>query len=111
MAYREVMMLEVKEVLRLWLSGVPKRQIAAQLGLDLKTVRRYPDRRAGKRAHARAGLRRNSTTRWSRRFSGQCVRSWAGRVATAGRCASRSAASSSTTSDRRALAREEFADL
>ena len=41
MAYREVMMLEVKEVLRLWLSGVPKRQVAAQLGLDVKTVRRY----------------------------------------------------------------------
>ncbi len=41
MAYREVMMLEVKEVLRLWLSGMPKRQVAAQLGLDVKTVRRY----------------------------------------------------------------------
>jgi transposase len=41
MAYREVMMLEVKEVLRLWLAGVPKRQVAAQLGLDVKTVRRY----------------------------------------------------------------------
>src|SRR5467141_766821 len=41
MAYREVMMLEVKEVLRLWLSGMPKRQVATQLGLDVKTVRRY----------------------------------------------------------------------
>lgn len=41
MAYREVTMLEVKEVLRLWLGGVPKKRIAAQLGLNVKTVRRY----------------------------------------------------------------------
>jgi transposase len=41
MAFREVTMLEVKEVLRQWLLGVPKRQVALQLGLDVKTVRRY----------------------------------------------------------------------
>ena len=41
MAYREVGMLEVKEVLRLWLGGVAKKRIARQLGLDPKTVRRY----------------------------------------------------------------------
>ena len=41
MAYREVTMLEVKDVLRLWLSGVRKKRIAAQLGLNIKTVRRY----------------------------------------------------------------------
>jgi len=41
MAYREVTMLEVKEVLRLWLRGVHKKRIAAQLGLNIKTVRRY----------------------------------------------------------------------
>src|SRR6266478_691690 len=41
MAYREVTMLELKEVLRLWLSGAGKKPIAAQLGLDVKTVRRY----------------------------------------------------------------------
>src|SRR5437867_10917065 len=41
MAYREVRMLEVKEVLRLWLAAVPKKRIAATLGLDRKTVRRY----------------------------------------------------------------------
>src|SRR3972149_5626867 len=40
MAYREVTMLEVKEVLRLWLTGVRKKRIAAQLGLNVKTVRR-----------------------------------------------------------------------
>jgi DNA-binding NarL/FixJ family response regulator len=41
MAYREVTMLEVKEVLRLWRDGVPKTRIAAQLRIDRKTVRRY----------------------------------------------------------------------
>jgi transposase len=41
MAFREVNMLEVKEILRLWLLGVPKKQIASQLGFDVKTVRRY----------------------------------------------------------------------
>ena len=41
MPYREVTMFEVKEVLRLWLAGVAKQRIAAQLGLDRKTVRHY----------------------------------------------------------------------
>jgi transposase len=41
MAFREVTMLEVKEVLRLWLGGAPKKRISAQLGLNVKTVRRY----------------------------------------------------------------------
>ena len=41
MAYREVGMLEVKEVLRLWLGGVAKKRIARQMGLDPKTVRSY----------------------------------------------------------------------
>jgi transposase len=39
--YREVTMLEVQEVLRLRGAGLPKKRIAAQLGLDPKTVRRY----------------------------------------------------------------------
>jgi len=52
MAYREVRMLEVKEVLRLWVGGVPKKRIAVQLGLDVKTVRRYLE------AAGAAGLRR-----------------------------------------------------
>lgn len=34
-------MLEIKEVLRLWRAGTPKKRIAAQLGIDPKTVRRY----------------------------------------------------------------------
>ncbi len=41
MAYREVTMVEVKEVLRQWLAGTAKKRIAARLGLDVKTVRRY----------------------------------------------------------------------
>jgi hypothetical protein len=39
--YREVRMTEVKEVLRLWLARTGKKRIAAQLGIDVKTVRRY----------------------------------------------------------------------
>ena len=34
-------MLEIKEVIRLWLGGTAKKQIARQVGLDPKTVRRY----------------------------------------------------------------------
>ena len=49
--YREVTMLGVREVLRLWREGVPTRRLAGQLGLDPKTVRRYL------RAAAAAGLR------------------------------------------------------
>ena len=41
MAFREVTMLEVTEVVRMWLSRMGKKQIARQLGLDVKTVRRY----------------------------------------------------------------------
>ncbi|HET7746116.1 MAG TPA: IS21 family transposase [Vicinamibacteria bacterium] len=41
MAHREVTMLEVKEVLRLWRGGLPTKRVAAQLGFDAKTVRRY----------------------------------------------------------------------
>ena len=41
MAYREVTMVEIKEVLRLWRAEIPKKRIAAQLTLDVKTVRRY----------------------------------------------------------------------
>lgn len=39
--YREVTMIELKEVLGLWREGLPKKRLAAQLGLDPKTVRRY----------------------------------------------------------------------
>jgi hypothetical protein len=41
MPYREVLMIEIKEILRLWLAGVPKSRIAETRGLDRKTIRRY----------------------------------------------------------------------
>ena len=53
--YREVTMIEIKEVLRLRGEGLPKKRIAAQLGLDPKTVRRYL------RAAATAGVRVRAT--------------------------------------------------
>ena len=53
--YREVTMIEVREVLRLRGDGLPKKRIAAQLGLDPKTVRRYLT------AAAMAGVRVTAT--------------------------------------------------
>jgi transposase len=41
MAFREVTMLEVREVLLLWLSGKSKKAIARQLSLARNTIRRY----------------------------------------------------------------------
>lgn len=41
MAYREVTNVETKEVLRQWLGGARHKRIAARLGMDVKTVRRY----------------------------------------------------------------------
>jgi transposase len=41
MAYREVDVIEVREVLRGWLAGVGLRTVAAQAGVDRKTARRY----------------------------------------------------------------------
>lgn len=49
--YREVKMEEVKEVVLLWLLRIGKKRIAAQLGVDVKTVRRYV------RAAYKVGLR------------------------------------------------------
>src|SRR2546426_2456980 len=51
MAYREVTMIEITEVLRQWVAGGRRKQIARRLGLDPKTVRRYV------RAAGRCGLR------------------------------------------------------
>src|SRR5438093_13338805 len=53
--YREVRMTEAKEVLRLWLARTGKKRIAAQLGIDVKTVRRYA------RAALAVGLRQGET--------------------------------------------------
>ncbi|MCA1835185.1 MAG: IS21 family transposase [Actinobacteria bacterium] len=41
MAYREVSVIEVKEILRLWLEGRSLREVTTLAGVDRKTVRRY----------------------------------------------------------------------
>jgi transposase len=41
--YREVSVIEVREVLRVWLAGSGLRTVAAQAGVDRKTARRYVD--------------------------------------------------------------------
>ena len=41
--YREVSVIEVRELLRAWLSGVGLRTVAARAGVDRKTARRYVD--------------------------------------------------------------------
>ncbi len=41
MAFREILMIEVKEVLRRWLAGQAQRKIARDTGIDRKTVGRY----------------------------------------------------------------------
>ncbi|MFP5072218.1 hypothetical protein ACLFMI_21460 [Pseudonocardia nantongensis] len=43
MAYREVFVIEIREVLRAWLAGKGLRKIAEQTGVDRKTARRYVD--------------------------------------------------------------------
>jgi len=41
MTYREVSVIEVKEILRLWLAGHSQREVTTLAGVDRKTVRRY----------------------------------------------------------------------
>jgi predicted DNA-binding transcriptional regulator YafY len=41
MAYREVSVIEIREVLRLWLGGQSLREVTRLAGVDRKTVRRY----------------------------------------------------------------------
>jgi|CXWL01.1.fsa_nt_gi transposase len=41
MAFRGVPIVETKEIIRLWLAGIPKKRIAARVGVDPKTVRHY----------------------------------------------------------------------
>lgn len=44
MSYREVSVIEIVEMLRLWLQGLGLREVARLAGTDRKTVRRYVDR-------------------------------------------------------------------
>ncbi len=53
MAYREVHVVEVREVLRLWIQGRSQRAIARLTGVERKTVRRYV--KAAKEAGCRGG--------------------------------------------------------
>jgi transposase len=53
MAFREVAVTEIREVLRAWLSGSGLRKVAEQAGVDRKTARRYVA------AAAEAGLARD----------------------------------------------------
>jgi hypothetical protein len=41
--YREVSVIEIREVLRAWMSGAGTRTVAARAGVDRKTARRYVD--------------------------------------------------------------------
>lgn len=41
MSYREVSVIEIREILRLWLRGLGLREVARLSGTDRKTVRRY----------------------------------------------------------------------
>ena len=41
MAFREVRVVEVREVLRCWLAGEGLRRVAERAGVDRKTARRY----------------------------------------------------------------------
>ena len=43
MVFREVSVIEVREVLRAWLSGKGLRKVAGQAGVDRKTARNYVD--------------------------------------------------------------------
>ena len=53
MAFREVAVTEIREVLRAWLSGAGLRRVAEQAGVDRKTARRYVE------AAVAAGLARD----------------------------------------------------
>jgi transposase len=53
MAFREVAVTEIREVLRAWLSGTGLRRVAEQAGVDRKTARRYVE------AAVAAGLTRD----------------------------------------------------
>ena len=58
MAYREVPRMEIGEVIRLWLAGHSRRQIAAGTGLSRDTVAKYPYLRRGRLWRRRCRSRR-----------------------------------------------------
>src|SRR5262249_57195622 len=72
MAFREVAVTEIREVLRAWLAGAGLRRVAEQAGVDRKTARRYVD------AAVAAGLDRDGG-------AGQLTDELVGQVAQVGR--------------------------
>src|SRR5260221_12758440 len=61
MAFREVLVTQVKEVLRAWLAGLGKRPAARRAGVDVKTAARYiaAARAAGRGRAGGEGRRRD----------------------------------------------------
>ena len=71
MAFREVAVYEVREVLRLWLRGEGIRATQRLAGVDRKTVRRYvaaAEELGLDRGGGEASCRMSSSARWWRRF-------------------------------------------
>jgi hypothetical protein len=58
MAFREVRVFEVREVLRLWLAGEGMRATERLVGVDRKTVRRHVEIASGSAWSATAGSSR-----------------------------------------------------
>ena len=58
MPYRELSMIDVKEVLRRWSAGHGDRKIARESGADRKTIARYTNAARPRDAVRRAALRR-----------------------------------------------------
>ena len=65
MAFREVPVYEINEVLRLWLGGEGYRSVARLTGVDRKTVRRYVE------AAMAAGMDTSRRCRPARRRAGR----------------------------------------
>ena len=68
--FREVTMIELKEVLRLWGKGLPKKPVAAQLGLIRRPCGVSERGHGGRPAHGRGHPRRAGARRVARATSG-----------------------------------------
>ncbi len=62
MAFREVSVVQMKELLRLWLKGAGERTVAQSVGVDRKTVRRYLEAAKASTSIARAVKIRSPTS-------------------------------------------------
>lgn len=61
MVFREVSVIEIREVLRSWLAGAGLRTVAAQAGVDRKTARRYVEAAVAAGLACDSGAGRGST--------------------------------------------------